>query len=100
MALSFTVVTSFMASAVQVNAQGAAVQSHIHSFRRTTITYCTEANSEYHFVYEDEVMSCDVKGCNYSETISHKQIGYEKHESWGAAQAPDRWYCMDCGYTE
>ena len=100
MALSFTVVTSFMASAVQVNAQEAAVQPRAHNLERCTVTYCTVANSEYHFGYEDEVMYCTDKGCNYRVTTSHKQVGYEKHQSWGAAESPYQCYCIDCGYKE
>ena len=98
MALSFTVVTSFMASAVQVNAQGAAGKVHTHNLNRYNCTSYETANSEYHFVYQDTIEEC--KGCDYRVLISRKQTGYVTHDLRGVAQAPLRCYCLDCGYTE
>ncbi len=97
MALSFTVVTSFMASAVQVNAQGAAVSGHEHLIRIVHSVWYEGANSEYHFVYCDVSEVCS---CGYSKFVETKQIGYEQHDLRGGAPGAYRLYCIDCNYME
>ena len=102
MVLSFAVATSFMANTVQAKAQeggqGVVASACTHELTRYNRTVCEEANSEYHFVYDDVVGQC--RFCSYSVLLSRKQVGYEMHDLRGVAQAPLRWYCILCGYAE
>lgn len=102
MVMSFAVATFFMAGTVEAKAQEGR-QGVAETCRRLKMTYhdrtsCEEANSEYHFVYQDRIGQCS--DCPYSVLVSRKQVGYETHDSRGVAQAPLRWYCILCGYAE
>ena len=101
MALSLAVVASFMSSSVQAEAKGVEAREipGVHHMTWTYDIQYEEANSEYHFVNRITVGKCNDAGCNV-EIRDSEQIGYEKHDLRGVAQAPLRWYCVLCGYAE
>ena len=94
---------SFMGKSVPAQAAGqddiALAASHNHVFVHPiskSAAYCVEANSEYHYVYEDITYKCEF--CD-TTAVAQEQTGYEKHDL-RAASSPYRFECSQCDYHE